>query len=931
MLKATENKKLKVLAQHKVLLLGLCVLYVLRPTFVEWIKSYVCPLTPTEIDNNGWVLAVIIVAVILCYIVHLNRLLNERKLFVSRYITLVLLFGGWCIFRYANEFDFYAIDEWKLNYIECAWVTIGAIEIGLFIKRFVVWCLPDGESHRKPFLADAPAIVDEMGREKYARQLIQKIKSVKTEKVEGALTILLNEHYGVGKTSFMLQLQQMAEAEQVDVCWFKPWLYEDSKTTIINFIRVIQEKIGDGDKSLQKMLNRYARTLSSIEKFEWLSVFQTDDSSIETQFEDIKAKLQKLKRPIIVLIDDVDRLQSEELLRMIQMVRNMGDFPYLYYIIAGDKVAIEEALAGENLVDPDEYLKKFFNLEICFPADDGRVANVLQKGLESIIGRYGKKSDVVWDFIQKLRYGQEVFDNIRDIKRYLNVLDYALSNCQAEQVDDKTTMLDEISLRDLAGICMIQYIDSEFYRMLRDHNERILEYKNWHYQVKSDYSTVFTDRNTKEWIEKVASQTTNGKSEAPNMKKELEEKVKTLSDFIRWSKPKKKEVIGELLEILFPHGMTEGSKIGVCHPTEYFKYFSTAYRKTDMSNAEIIGIMEMDGADFMNALEGIRKGNKSEAFKHKLKWYMQTQIYDRLTALKKVMTAYEMEQKKAEKWKSSEEDFFMRNYGASMLAAFWKREGDTERQTMKAWNELREWLITTDSMAQRIYVLNILTGHVDNHSSYVFGSRSELLDCVKASEKEYVENVWAKDRYNPKVYQYISWYKDIDKDIADLVIKEIKRRKCNVGFLHHLLEYKKGVLQWNDHFIESVLWHRAVFQKEGVNWLSIVPLNWREEFKKFYMQNPLKDEEIVKSDFLMAARDYWRAEMELNGREKERLVIVAERGPITAKQYIEQFKVSEGVARKELNKYVRLGYMAKEKIGTRVNYVVPTNEIKFES
>lgn len=922
----TWNWITRTLAQNKLLLLTVGVVYIFQTKIVDWIIALICPVTAKVDKNNILVLIIVAAAILLVYIINTKRLWRERKIIVSRLWTLGLLYLGYWIIVRTGQFEFYIIKGWPYSYVDSAWLFIAGIETLWLIKRFIVWCIPNGESTSKPFLTDAPAIVDEMGREKYAYQLVQKIKGGKNDGdskfAEGALAILLNEHYGVGKTSFMYQLQQIAEKERVDVCWFKPWLYEDSQSMVINFIRVIQEQLGEDDKLLQRMLGRYAQILASINGYEIFSFFQHDGTSVETQFEEIKIKLRDKKRPVIVLIDDVDRLQGNELLRMLQMIRNMGDFPYIYYIIAGDKVAIEEALVAEGIVDTDEYLKKFFNLEICFPADDGHVAMVLQTGLESILGRYGKSSIEVWNFIQNLRYGQAVFTNIRDIKRYLNVYDYALSNCQAEQVDEKTTMLDEVSLRDLAGICMILCIDSEFYRMLRDHNDRILEYKDWHYKVKSDYADVFTDRYTKEMIENVAAQATGSEEKPSEIKKELAEKVQSLSDFVRWSVPKKKEVISELMEILFPQGMTEGSKIGVCHPTEYYKYFSAAYRKTDVANAEVIGIMQMDDEDYAKAIEGILSSGKKVAFKHKLKWYMQMQTYDRLSALKKVMTAYEMEMKEETGWDSFKEVIFMQNYGASMMAAFRVREEETDEQTKKAWEKLREWLITTESVEQRIYVLSMLAGHVDNHSAYVFGSRNEVLECMKASSKEFVENIWAKDRYNPEVYKFINWYKALDADSTVYVIKEIKRRKCNVGFLYHLLEYKEGMLQWNYNFIDTILGSKVIF-KEDVSWLSIVPIYWREELRHFYMQNPLKEEEIAESEFLSSALSYWKGEMELTGNEEERLTYIMERGTITAKQMMERFELSERTARKMLDKYVRLGYLIKEKRGTRVKYVIP--------
>lgn len=371
----------KFISQHKWQLLSLSALIVFKEKFVEWITEYICPIT-SVVTNNSWVVLVtLLITIGVLYIVSYKSIYPEREKLVTRYFSLLWLSGIYAIYRFDSRFICYGIDGLPICYMDYAWFMVVIIEAILAIVRYKKRSKnPESEANAYPFLMDTPVEKDEMGRGRYAMQLVDKIiatskkqKNSKNERVEGAFTILLNEHYGVGKTSFMLQLQKMAEAKGLDVCWFKPWLYDDNSSLIVNLIHVLQEKIGGGDRPLIHMLDRYARVLSTVEKYEWVSILQHDTTSIETRFEEIKEKLHELKLPIIVLIDDVDRLQSEELMRMLQMVRNMADFPYVYYIIAGDKAAIMNRLREAQIAEPYEYLKKFFNLEISFPGVDDQI------------------------------------------------------------------------------------------------------------------------------------------------------------------------------------------------------------------------------------------------------------------------------------------------------------------------------------------------------------------------------------------------------------------------------------------------------------------------------------------------------------------------------------------------------------------------------
>lgn len=932
------EKILKWVKQHHVLMLAICVLFILRPKFVEWIKEYVCPLTPKEINNNGWVLAIVIVAIGIAYLTHIKRLLKERELVVSRLWTMALLFGGWCIFRYADAFDFYGIEGWIFNYIDCAWLTIACIEIGLFGYRCVQKKRREGEVDGSPFMKDAPVVKDEMNRERYAVQLIKKIKAGKKERkdgvdsgrADGAFTILLNESYGVGKTSFMMQLERIAEGENVDVCWFKPWLYEDSRTMMVNFVRVLQEKLGEGDGLLQQMLNKYAQVLSSFKGYEIFSLLHFEGTSVETQFEDIKAKLQEKQQPIIVLIDDVDRLQSDELLRMLQMVRNMGDFPYIYYIIAADKAAVQNRLSETGIAEPDVYLKKFFNLEMHFPADDRMAEKVLYRGLSEISMRYRQDGEKLREFIQKLRYGKDVFANIRDIKRFLNAFDFALANFQAVKTVNGKTMLDEISLRDLAGLCMIQCVDSEFYLLLRDHNEHVLEYKDWHYKVKSDFAEIFTDRHIKKMIDSVAAQSVNEQNKPKDtVKDEIEESVNTLSELIQWTKPKKVEVIGELLGILFPQSHASESRLGICHPTEYYKYFSTMYKGNEFTNAEVIGIMRFDEDRYITKIKGVLKENEIDSFKHKLTWYLQTQSYDRIGALLKVMIAFELEWQANNLTDTYKELMFMQNYGASLFAIFYKRKDETAEQCKKAWDEIRRWLITTKEYERRIIVLMMLAKHVENYASYIFETREEVTNCVQESEKQFIYEVWLKDMFNPEVYKHIPPYREIDPTISEYIIEGVQRKHKENGLMMHLVKYDKGEIDWNKEFIEAVLGTHLVFAYDTSLWLQLVPAKWQQECRRWNMNVPITKDEITHSAYLKSVLQYWTSVMELSRSENERLLYVLKRGNITPAEYEEECNVHGMRVTMELNKFARLGYLEKKGIGKKAKYV-NTNLAKFE-
>ena len=780
-------------------------------------------------------------------------------------------------FRIDDYFEYYGIGNIPLSYIDYVWILVLIIEIVLCIRRNKLnEPTDDSTSEAYPFFMDTPIDKDEMGRGRYAKQLIDKIIATnknqnksKNEKIEGAFTILLNEHYGVGKTSFMLQLQKIAEDKGLDVCWFKPWLYDDNSSLIVNLIHVLQEKLGEGDRPLSNMLDRYARVLSSVEKYEWVSVFQHDTTSIETQFEEIKEKLHEMKLPIIVLIDDVDRLQSEELMRMLQMVRNMADFPFVYYIIAGDKLAIMNRLSEAQIAEPYEYLKKFFNLEICFPGVDDQVEHELEQYIMEIQRRYKIEGNEIVEFIRNLPYKNELFANIRDVKRYVNLLDFDIANIYRKE------LLEEVCLSDVAGVCIIQSLDSGFYQLLRDHNDYILRY---HTKINKFY--------VKEGFKKALDYSTNireaasryGAADASvvqsgNMK--LETPILPISEVIKRSQVNTTEIIINILYRLFPDSTVAHSRIGICYPTEFYKYFSATYKKTEITNAEIIGLMKASDEEYAEKIQKILTDNRILAYIHKVEWYVNSQEYQRLVVLERILMAFVKHYREEKKKQNNKADtLFDTYYDSIVIDLFEKRDSETEEQCSEEWGKMYTWLTSSKYYTYRILILQKLIDLGSDVNKFIFESRDVLRDCVHASANQYIDKVWSRDKYNQQVYSRLDAYRKFCNRVAlgdyvtDKIIDLLVANKTAKYFLYHLVEpYHEGV-KWNTHFMECVIGHSQIRAFRELKWQKIVPEEWLHELAGYQRANTINPEEIEKSSYLQAALRYWNSKKKQESKKE---------------------------------------------------------------
>lgn len=81
----------------------------------------------------------------------------------------------------------------------------------------------------------------------------------------------------------------------------------------------------------------------------------------------VKLALDSLDRPIIVVLDDIDRLSTAEIRDVFKLVRLTASFPNVIYILAFDRSRVESAL-GEEGIPGRDYLEKILQIAVDLPA-----------------------------------------------------------------------------------------------------------------------------------------------------------------------------------------------------------------------------------------------------------------------------------------------------------------------------------------------------------------------------------------------------------------------------------------------------------------------------------------------------------------------------------------------------------------------------------
>lgn len=83
---------------------------------------------------------------------------------------------------------------------------------------------------------------------------------------------------------------------------------------------------------------------------------------------DVKRAMRTLKARIVVLIDDLDRLEPAEALEVLRLLKAIADFPNVVYVACYDPVVLKRDVElAAQVSDGQAYLEKFFQVSFAIP------------------------------------------------------------------------------------------------------------------------------------------------------------------------------------------------------------------------------------------------------------------------------------------------------------------------------------------------------------------------------------------------------------------------------------------------------------------------------------------------------------------------------------------------------------------------------------
>jgi hypothetical protein len=224
--------------------------------------------------------------------------------------------------------------------------------------------------------------------------------------VSRAPIVAVEGKFGDGKSS-ILNLVRSTIASQAIVVMFSSWLPGSEQTLALDLFNDIATECKKRYylPQLRRRLLAYARTicgtLPSLKSVPDLfsPISQNDE------IEEIQYAFSRLPRRIVVLLDEVDRLEKDELRVVFKILRGAAHFPNVSYVCAFDREAVEKAYFESPSEESTGYLEKFFPVSYSIPKlDQNLLFGIFELRIVSVFGDLGWfKGDEVEKFKKDLR------------------------------------------------------------------------------------------------------------------------------------------------------------------------------------------------------------------------------------------------------------------------------------------------------------------------------------------------------------------------------------------------------------------------------------------------------------------------------------------------------------------------------------------------
>lgn len=286
-----------------------------------------------------------------------------------------------------------------------------------------------------------------------------------------SLAIGISGNWGSGKTSFLKSMQKQMNADY-RVVTFNPWTCTDKEQIISQFFALMRDQTENNDESLQDAIQKYRDIVLDADIHPVLTFLAKilPLNKKEETLDLLKEKIEEAittdgSKPFAIFIDDLDRLEGNELFEVLRLIRITANFRNVVFIVAYDRDYICNVLnESKNIKRAEEYIQKIFHLEVSLPKfEDETLLDVFIDETVRIASLNERQAASLRQLIMQLFNDDglsftDFVPNFRQARRFANVFALNLKSILAHTKD--------FVVKDFIGIELLHFAYPDIHRTL---------------------------------------------------------------------------------------------------------------------------------------------------------------------------------------------------------------------------------------------------------------------------------------------------------------------------------------------------------------------------------------------------------------------------------------------------------------------------------
>jgi len=265
--------------------------------------------------------------------------------------------------------------EGNKSILQFSTITLILYFLWLMIRKYkAITDEPENTSH--PLYSGTPSEVDELNREIVGEQITD---AIRYSKIGSSFVLAITASWGEGKSTLMSFITKRLNKTNSVICHsFDPWYFNTQEALINSFFKSLYEKLNEEKvfSNYSFLFSKYAKLINGSSTNANIvlkaigSLTQYSDQ-VEMLKKELGECLVKVDKKVVIFIDNIDRLDKNELFLMFKLVNLCCDFSNIMFILLYDKTQVLEKMNDNNSDEyGKKYLEKIINAEIVLPIAD---------------------------------------------------------------------------------------------------------------------------------------------------------------------------------------------------------------------------------------------------------------------------------------------------------------------------------------------------------------------------------------------------------------------------------------------------------------------------------------------------------------------------------------------------------------------------------